>query len=519
MIDPSWRAEGPDPEEAPARPTSGFVSWHFMRSSLRRRWKLWVVLALAGMMLGVAWTVALPSKSHGTVTILLAHDQATDPVVAMSTDLSLLRTRTVAASAIDRLGLEMTPEEFQATTTATAVTPTVLVIDVVSVDDKTAVARARALAQTYLEFRTAELESQSKALIDGYQARVEDLQQRVVDLTEQYATLSSGGTADQGAATDILTQRSQANAEISRLQQLIEDITLDSQAIVAASHVMDPASVVPRSPLKRAVLNTGSGLIGGLAVGIGLVLFLALTSDRLRRREEVALALSTRVRFSAGKVGKRRASSEGLQVLVHGLESALTAPKGRAARLGLVAVGDVPEGALVVGTLGARLASSGRSVFLVDLSESGRLEAAVKKALHRTKQGSGSPVTPVVYRPTGQPALARGPLDAPAGARTEPPEDDPRRAAWNEADVILTLADVDPAVGVDHVASWVDRVVLLVGVGRTSAERLRTTGELVRSAGLQLVFAMMVGADRTDESSGLRDSPDPGWPGTGRGSW
>ena len=84
--------------------------------------------------------------------------------------------------------------------------------------------------------------------------------------------------------------------------------------------------------------------------------------------------------------------------------------------------------------------------------------------------------------------------------------------------MVLTLAEVDPAVGVDHLTSWVDRVVLLVAAGRSSAERLRTAGELVRTAGLQLVFAMMVGADRTDESSGRRDPLAPGWTGSGSGS-
>ncbi len=43
--------------------------------------------------------------------------------------------------------------------------------------------------------------------------------------------------------------------------------------------------------------------------------------------------------------------------------------------------------------------------------------------------------------------------------------------------------------------------------GRCSAERLSTAAELVRSAGLELAFAVMVGSDRTDESLGLPDPP------------
>jgi hypothetical protein len=272
-----------------------------------------------------------------------------------------------------------------------------------------------------------------------------------------------------------------------------------------------------------------AGLILGLRLGVGLVLVQALTSGRLRRRDEVAVALAAPVRFSAGRISerptwrphlrRRRSSPErDLEILVHGLESALSAPKGRQARLALAAVDDVEDAALVVGRLAAHLAGTGKAVFLVDLSESGRLEAVVTKALEGEQQGPGRPVEPVVFRPDGPPLLARGPVGATANTPTELPKDDPRRADWNSAAVVLTLAEVDPAVGVDHLATWADRVVLLVESGRSSAERLRTTGELVRSAGLQLQFAMMVGTERTDESSGRSDPLAPGWTGTGRDS-
>ena len=69
-------------------------------------------------------------------------------------------------------------------------------------------------------------------------------------------------------------------------------------------------------------------------------------------------------------------------------------------------------------------------------------------------------------------------------------------------DVVLTLAEVSPGVGVDHLASWVDRVVLLVATGRSSAERLRNHRRAGQVGGPAVDFAMMVGADRTDEQLG-----------------
>ena len=523
MIDTSWRVEDGEPDNGSAAVASpSLVSLHFLRSALRRRWKVWVSIAVACMLLGAAWNVVVPAKGVGTVTLLLSHDPATDATTAMETDISLLRTRTVAQSVIDDLGLPVTTEELQATITATDVTPTVLVIDVAAPDDASALTRVRALSKAYLAFRGTQLESQSNALIDGYQEQIDGLKKQASDLTQKYNALSAAGPERQSEATEALTERSSVGAEIGRLQQLVEDTALQSHAIVEASHELDPPSTVPRSTLRRLVLTVGSGLIGGLALGIGLVLFQALTSTRLRRREEVALALAAPVRVSAGRIRRGtpwrrrgRRSAREVDVLVHGLESAVTPRKGRRVALGVLAVDDSQDAALVVSTLAVRLAVTGRSVFLVDLSRGGRLGRTVARAMARARHEVG-PREPEVFRPEREPVLARGPLATSPAAWSALPEDHPSRAAWDAADVVLTLGEVDPAVGVDHLATWVTRVVLLVAAGRSSAERLRTVGELVRASGLDLAFAMMLEADPTDESSGLVAQPEPGWSGEGR---
>jgi len=51
--------------------------------------------------------------------------------------------------------------------------------------------------------------------------------------------------------------------------------------------------------------------------------------------------------------------------------------------------------------------------------------------------------------------------------------------------------------------------VLFVTAGRSSAERLRTSGELVRAAGVRLRFGVLLRTDRTDDSLGLPDLERP----------
>jgi len=508
------------------------VNLHFLRSTLRRRWRTWVSLALLGLVLGAAWTVVVPMRSTSTVTLLLAHDPSQDPAQAMSTDVSMLQTRAVARSAMGEVGLSMPPEAFQQTVTATAVSSTVLVIEVSAPDDTASLARARALARSYLGFRAAQIRAQSRSLRAGYEQRVAQLGRRIENLTAQYDTLDAAGPPGQERAADVLAERFELTDQINSLRQVIEEQRLQSSSVISASYVLDPAAVITTSPPVRFVLATLTGLATGAAVGGGLVVGTALLSGRLRRREEIAVALGTPVRYGVGRVRARRGRWRGrgptprnLRVLVHGLETAVPprfartarSRKGRPTRLALATVDGNQAAALVLGHLGFELERRGLDTFLVDLSESGRLERVVTSVSKRlpaeatVRQGGRAgarPEDPVVFRPEGDPVLARGPLGAAGGVSSFLPRSDPRRAAWDAADVILILAEVDPAAGVDGLASWADEVVVLVTAGSSSAERLHTAAELLRHAGLQLSFAMLVDADPGDESLGRPDASE-----------
>jgi capsular polysaccharide biosynthesis protein len=523
VIGPSFRIDDPEPVEGRTASSSPLlVSLHFMRAALRRQWKIWIGFALVGALLGMAWNVVMPSKSTGTVTLLLAHDPTIDPAQAMATDVSLLSTRAVAGRVLDQLDLQSTTEGLQESITAVPSTSSVLVLTIPAADDQAAVDNARALANVYLDFRTEHLRAQSAALVAGYEERVASLENEVERLTTRYDTLTSSVPEAEAEATDVLTQRSQINVEISRLRQIIEDSTLQTNSIIAASHILDPPSAEPKARTISIGLNIASGLIGGLAVGIGLVLFRALTSDRLRRREDVALALDSPVRVSVGRIRQPRwrtlvhrgsSRERDLQILVRELESAVSPTRGRPQRLGLAVVDDSTDAEYVLAALGAQLAQGGQWVFLVDLTEAGHLQQAVSEELDRRQPPHGPAVLPAVLRPEGLPSLARGPIGAVPGRPNDLPEDDPRRPAWDAADVVLALAEIKPAGGVENLGSWVDQVVLLVTAGRSTAERLRTSAELIRAAGMRLLFAVMTDADKADESLGLREAPDDGWPG------
>ncbi|MEW1954777.1 hypothetical protein [Terrabacter sp. NPDC080008] len=556
MIDLGWRIEEErelDPEESP-RPL--LSTWHHLRTALRRRWRTIAAVSCLGLLLGLALVAVKPPGSVATTTLLMAHPADMDATAGSATDVSLLNTRTVSDRTVRALGLDLTPEAFRSTVTAETVTPEILTITVTGPDDADAVARGKELVRQYLSFRAEQLRARSSGVRSEYSPKIAAAQQQVADLTKQFEQLSAQGSQGANQAFDVLARRSDLNTKIAAWQETVDTATLQTGAAIESTHVIDPVHA-DRSSVKRAAVLAGlTGLLLGVALAGGVVLFRALVSERLRRRQDVGIALGTSVRFSVRSPGPvsrdsgwrrfvpRRTgwSGDDLATLAHGLEQAVesyaatspdsspgqldldlktsgegvapaavtnghaagfrlhngllspTATIARAARPGravaLAAMGNPRAGADVVTAAAGALRDRGVSVLLVDLSRQGALAA--------TAEAGGLDVR----RPDGIPGLSRGPRGAAEGLSGELPED-PRTVGWDRADVVLALVEVDPGIEVQPLATWVEQVVPLVTAGAVTAELLSTTGTLVREAGLDLPFAMMVGCDATDQSLGI----------------
>lgn len=498
----SWQIEDAEPTTAPVGvPLGGMVSLHFVRSTLLRRWKALAAAASAGLLLGVVLAL-LPAPSIGTVTLYLAHDTGSDPTTAMATDVTLLRTRAVAQQTIDALGLELTPEELQDEITVDPTTSSIMILTIPAPDDASAVSRARALAETYLAFRSEQLRTRADAVINSLQIRVDHLQEQSQQLTDKYDALVASGVASTEASA-TLTQRAGVDAQVSTLQQSIEQAALDVSAVVTASRVLDQPAVKPYSAPRRIVLSAASGLVGGTALGLALILVTALTSLRLRRREEVARALGVPVPLSVGRTRtrlpwRRGAVARRVSAVAGGLDESLVPEEGAPLRLALVAASDADDLAPLVLALADRQAARGLRTSVVDLTPRGlgRIRGWPEPGL-----GSG----PWLFRPDedvrrGAPALSLVGSGSPRGqeARPEP---------WADSDVVLVVDEVDLGVGVSHLARWADRAVLVVRTGGSTAEALRTTARFFRRGGPELELAVLVGADRADDSSGLGVGP------------
>jgi hypothetical protein len=470
-VSAAWRVEDDvvGVRESDLAPAGGTVSLAFIRGTLRRLWYVWAGSTLVGAALAGGWLAVVPPQSVGSVTLLLAHDPGTDAESAMATDVRLLKTRTVALQLGEALGVDTPPDDLQDTIVAQAATPSVLQVDIQGSDQDDAVRRARLLAETYLAYRREQLTQQSDDVTQASRDRVDALQSQVDALTRQYdATTARGGSAEETA--NVLGLKGQLISEITRLQNDIETETLEANAVVAASRVLDQAALEPQSPLRRAVLVMASGLVGGLGLGLALVAVFAIPPVRLRSRVDVATATGLPVRFSAGRLAHRRRArarpGSSLDLLVDGLESAVPTRGKVPRRLGLVTVDCEREGAMVLAGLARRLGSTG-SVLAVDLAGTGRLAHEL---------GTTTPGVSVTAGPT---------TDA-------------------VTDVLLVLVPFEVGRGLAHVRSTASRCVVLVKAGRSTPELLNTVARAARTAGLDVQFVMLVGADVRDASFGGR---------------
>jgi len=285
--------------------------------------------------------------------------------------------------------------------------------------------------------------------------------------------------------------------------------------LIKGTQVLDTAAPVPPSRRHLAIINAAAGFVGGLALGLGFVAIGAVASNRLRRRGDVSRALGAPVRLSVGRVraprlpqSPRQAAKRKLnrkRVIAY-LQRAVPGSSRGPASLAVVAVDDVQTVASGVASMARSRAEEGKQVVVADLSSGAslaRLLGAQGAGVHRVSHNG---VQLVVAVPERDDVALIGPVRG--GGRSPALWAQPNEAvatASSSADLLLTLATLDPALGADHLATWATDAVAVVTAGRSSAAKVHGVGEMIRLAGIRLDSAVLVGADKNDESLGVMD--------------
>jgi len=493
------------------------ISVAFLVRAVRRRPLVLLAAGLIGLLAGLGLSILSPPSYSATTVLLLRHPDQADPLRAMQTDSLLVTTRTVAQRAADDFDLQVPANELVGSYQAFVLSQDLLQLRATAPSSREAVRRTAALSDAYLAFRSEEVQRQAELSIAALEEREEGLTTELADVSEQIGDFPVGpNPLDAAASTrfaDLNSRRGTIISEIAQLRQNVDSFALDARAVTSRSRVVDPAVAQARSPLRTAIRNIVTGILAGLMLGLAWLIFQSATSDRLRRREDVVGALGAPVALSLGAIphrrfgGRRRLRasltdpSPGVAAIVGHLHEVLVNEDEPRPDLVVLSVRSDAAAALAVASLALQLAQDRENVLLVDLTP----ETVLTDVLG-LKPGTGNTA---VQLPEGNPVRVISPLSA--GGRPSPDQFDVGRLEHLDvADVVLVLATIDPAIGADHVRGWARTAVAVVTAGRSTATALRSTGRIVRLAGIGLDSAVLLGADADDETAGVIDRWQPG---------
>ena len=508
-----------DEEHSAADLTRGLVNLGFLTAALRRSARVWCLTAVFGLLIGSALYLKFPPAHHATATVLL-NDVNQDPVIQVQTDESIAQSQAVAGNVVRELKLPQSVASFQAAYTVAIVTDTVLMLNVGAPSSADAVQRASALAAAFLSYRAQYAQTQEQELFAELDQQFNAAKQRLTALDAQLSQMPGQLTTPaQKAELDNLQEQ---RAEQQQIEQYVTatkaQAKTNTNTMVKGSYVLDAAIALPLSRSKGSVLYIAGGLFGGLVVGMGGVVIAALLSARLRRRDDIAAAMGAPVRLSVGplrprrwrltlprKRAKRRLDMR--RVVAH-LRSAVPGSSRGPASLAVVAVDDAQVAAQAVASLAVSYASENKKVVLADLSgdaDLARLLGVRDPGIHQVSQNGAS--LSVVLPERGEVTPA-GPVAFGASPAVPASADEALVTAYSSADILLTLATLDPAFGGDYLGTWATNAVAVVTAGQSSAEKVHGVGEMIRLAGTRLDSVVLIGADKSDESLGVMDPAD-----------
>lgn len=503
--DLEWTDEEPESRTAKWSrddPPDGLVTLRFLWNAMCRQARLWFAIALIGLIGGALVPVVLPAPSLASTRLLLTHAKGDDPAEAMETDASLVTTRTVAQRVIDKLGLRLTPDKLLEHYSTDKLTDRVLEIDASATTDARATRLANTIANTFLQFRMEQINAEQEPI----KKDIHRAKQKVEKLHSKIPLEQLLEDTDPSNDTGKLAKLDRAQTSLTELRGTADDMRIDA-SLMSNSRVLDTAAIVPHPYLKALVIDAITGLAGGLAIGLGLVVVSAVLSDRVRTRRDIARALGARVTLSTvgqrrrarrplqALLGRKRLRDEDVWVAAHHLYTRVRWSEAKPT-LAVIDIDSIEATVSITASLAATLAENGYRALLVDLTGvlATRLGATEPGAMEVSVGADGSTV--VVYRPQTYMSAPEGPLLTWGG-------DDVLLTEWSDADLVLTLAAPSPALGSDHLRTWAADAGAVVTAGRSTATKIHSVAEMIRTAGLRLEPVIVLGADKTDETIGM----------------
>jgi len=240
----------------------------------------------------------LPAPPTAVAKVIVVHqdDSPTDSGTLMRTDVAVLQTAPIAEGALKKVGSTDSPEDFMKNYAGLGLTNNILQITVKAKSNEDAVAKAQALAETFIADHVtrsqAAAAAQSQAILDqrkNAQDELGKLEQQIVD--EE----GKGRQASQPTLESFYSRRAALTAQISDFTSRAQQAGIGSPQVAAGTQVVDAARALPKAFLKTTATNGGIGFALGLALGLALVAVGAVSRDKPVLRREISTHLGASV--------------------------------------------------------------------------------------------------------------------------------------------------------------------------------------------------------------------------------
>jgi len=498
-------------EELTGSRPAGLTSLRFIGSAIRRRAWLVGAMVVLGLLVTAGIYVASPPPYQASTSIFIANDPDVDPNLQMQGNVTLAQSSKVATRAERNLKLGEPVSAFMRTYTITFASDRMLVITTSAPSTAEAVQRADALAHAFLWFRT-------KELLIGQETGMRVLRGQIaagitkIDMLQAQADRIRPSDSSKKSMNDEIAAQSTA---LSSLVYDLNNYPVTTTSMITGTSIMDEAAPIPPSRKHLLAIFGAAGLIAGIASGLLVVVIGVLTSNRLRRRDDVARALGSPVKLSVGRTRSRWAllrphrltpGNQHQRRIVAHLRNAVA---DGGSTLAVVPVDNAAAVASSVASLAISCAQEGRRVVLADLSAgtpAARLLGAGEPGVHEVSL-HGTSFTVAV--PESYDVVPVGPIRPLVPSWQQRQADKDLAAACASADLLLSTVTLDPSLGGDHLATWSSEVVVMVTAGRSVPAKIQATGEMIKLAGTRLSSTILLDADANDESPGAV-RPRPG---------
>jgi capsular polysaccharide biosynthesis protein len=494
--------------------TAGLVSLGFMGSALRRTMAVWLAAAAVGLVVGFGLAVLRQPEPAVTATLLLDTSDNSQGK-ELPTDIAIAESTPVAAAVVAQLGINQSPVDFLGTYSLAVYgnSAQVLTMTVKGPTSNAAAQRASDIAKQFLAFRAKYLQGQLNEAITSLDQQVAKAQQSLNSINQKISQATANPSSQQTDLASLTKQQTVAESTLSTVQQDANSTKVQDQAatvqMVQGSQVLSAPTPVAHSAKKSMVLYAVAGLIGGLVIAMAVIVIGSITTDRLRRRDDIAIAVGAPVKLSVGPLRRRRIpglrsnpgqQNRDMKRFVEHLRNAVPTDSREVSGLAVVTVDDAPTVARAVVELAITSSQQRRRVVLADLSAGfpAARELGVTGPGISTVSPEGVPIAVVV--PGAEEVAPVGPFAKRLPRSAKASEELAETCA--RADLILSIVTLDPAFDGNYLGTWATDAVTVVTAGESTATRLHAAGEMIRLAGVRLRSVVVLDVDQGDESLG-----------------